>query len=63
MLKTPLFVREKIYLLLADYLYENDLLSNKQWGFQYGKSIVTALLHVTNQRFQLLEQGQEVCAL
>ena len=52
-----------LYLLLADYLYENDLLSNKQWGFQHGKSTVTALLHVTNQWFQLLEEGQEVCAV
>ena len=52
-----------LYLLLADYLYENDLLSNKQWGFQHGKSTVTALFHVTNQWFQLLEEGQEVCAV
>ena len=54
---------ERHLYLLADYLYENDLLSNKQWGFQHGKSTVTALLHVTNQWFQLLEEGQEVCAV
>ena len=52
-----------LHLLLVDYLNETCPLSNKQWGFQHGKSTTTALLYVIDQWFQLLEKGQEVCAV
>ena len=52
-----------LHLLLVDYLNKTCPLSNKQWGFQHGKSTTTALLYVIDQWFQLLERGQEVCAV
>ena len=38
-----------LHLLLVDYLNETCPLSNKQWGFQHGKSTTTALLYVIDQ--------------
>ena len=52
-----------LHLLLVDYLNKTCPLSNKQWEFQHGKSTTTALLYVIDQWFQLLERGQEVCAV
>ena len=53
-----------LHLLLVDYLKETCPLSNKQWGFQQGKSTTTALLHdVIDQWSKLLERGHEVCAV
>ena len=49
--------------LITDHLKEHRPLSNKQWGFQPGKSIVTSLLSVTNEWFQALEKGMEVGAV
>ena len=46
---------------VTNHLNEHHPLSNKQWGFQSGKSTVTALLSVTHDWFQALESGQEVC--
>ena len=45
---------------ITSYLSEANPLSNKQWGFQAGKSTVTALLSVTHEWFKILESGQEV---
>ena len=47
---------------VTKHLNEYHPLSNKQWGFQSGKSTVTALLSVTHDWFQALEAGQEVCS-
>ena len=44
-------------------LNEYHPLSNKQWGFQSGKSTVTVLLSVAHDWFQALEAGQEVCSI
>ena len=52
-----------LHLLLVDYLKETCPLSNKQWGFQQGKSTTAALLHVIDQWSKLLERGHEVCAV
>ena len=49
--------------LITDHLKEHRPLSNKQWGFQPGKSTVTSLLSVTNEWFQALEKGLEVGAV
>ena len=48
---------------VTKHLNEYHPLSNKQWGFQSGKSTVTALLSVTHDWFQALEAGQEVCSI
>ena len=48
---------------ITKHLNEHHPLSNKQWGFQSGKSTVTALLSVTHDWFQTLEAGQEVCSI
>ena len=47
---------------ITNHLNEHHHLSNKQWGFQSGKSTVVALLSVTHDWFQALESGQEVCS-
>ena len=36
---------------------------NMQWGFQSGKSTVSALLYVIHEWFKELEAGNEVCAI
>ena len=48
---------------ITNHLNEYHPLSNKQWGFQSGKSTATALLSVTHDWFQALESGQEVCSI
>ena len=46
-----------------DYLYQNDLICDHQWGFLEGRSTVTALIKCTDDWFRALEQGQDVCAI
>ena len=46
-----------------DHLQHNHPLSAFQWGFLEGRSTVTALLHLTDQWFQALEVGHDVCAV
>ena len=41
---------------VTKHLNECHPLSNKQWGFQSGKSTVTALLSVTHDWFQALDK-------
>ena len=49
---------------IINHLNEYQPLSNKQWGFQSGKSTTTALLLVTHDWFQALEAGQEeMCSI
>ena len=48
---------------ITNHLNEYHPLSNKQWGFQSGKSTTTGLLSVTHDWFQALEAGQEVCSI
>ena len=49
--------------LITDYLSTHHPLANCQWGFQPGKSTVSALLHTTHEWFQLLENGAEIGAI
>ena len=51
------------YLLVNEYLSISCPLSNCQWGFQSGKSTVSALLDTTYTWFQLLEKNEEVGAV
>ena len=46
--------------LIAKYLSEHHPLVNTQWGFQSGKSTVTALLATTHDWFTHLEAGRDV---
>jgi len=36
---------------------------NAQWGFQIEKSTVTALTATTHDQFQMLDSGNDVCAV
>ena len=56
-------LERQFHLYVTKHLNECHPLSNKQWGFQSGKSTVTALLSVTHDWFQALEAGQEVCSI
>ena len=51
------------YFLIREHLLTSSPLSNCQWGFQPGKSTVSALLDTTHSWFQHLEQGEEVGAV
>ena len=51
------------YFLICEHLFNFYPLSNCQWGFQPGKSTVSALLHVTHDWLQYLEKGVEVGAI
>ena len=49
---------------IKEYLSEHSPLANcHPWGFQEGKSTVSAPLHVTNDWFQNLERNHEVGAV
>ena len=52
-----------VYALIMRHLQENHPLSAFQWGFLEGRSTVSALLHITNQWFQALEAGNDICAV
>ena len=52
-----------VHTLVIDHLLRNHPLSTVQWGFLEGRSTVTALLHVTDQWFQALENGYDICAI
>ena len=52
-----------IYMLLMDHLNHSHPLSALQWGFLEGRSTVTALLHLTDQWLQALEEGLDICAV
>jgi len=55
---------ERHFLLyITNHLNECHPLSNKQGGFQSGKSTITALLSVTHDYVQALEAGHEVCSI
>ena len=52
-----------IYGLIMDHLQCCHPLSAFQWGFLERRSTVAALLHVTNQWLQALEERNDVCAV
>ena len=49
--------------LLLQHLKETQPSFASQWGFQCGKSTVTALLETTHNWFEMLENGNEVGAV
>ena len=52
-----------IHVLISEHLTLFHPISNNQWGFQAGKSTVSALLALTYAWFQQLEAGEEICAI
>ncbi len=51
------------YICITKSLSVTNPLSSGQWGFQTGKSTITALLSVAHEWFKALESGQEVCSV
>ena len=49
--------------LLLQHLMETQPSFASQWGFQCGKSTVTALLETTHNWFEMLENGNDVGAM
>ena len=49
--------------IIAEHVEAHRPLSTSQWGFQARKSTVTALLSTTHNILNLLEAGNEVCAI
>ena len=49
-----------IHQYITTSLSVTNPLSNGQWGFQTGRSTITALLSVTHEWFKVLESGQEL---
>ena len=52
-----------IHQVITTHLNETRPLFNKQWGFQPGKSTVTALLAVTHDWLKALESRHNVCSV
>ena len=51
------------YMVSCMNIYPTTKLSDSQWGFRSGRSMVTALLSVTQEWLSALECGQELCAV
>jgi len=49
--------------IIAYHISSTQQFANAQWGFQNGKSTVTALLATTYDWFQMLDSGKDVCAV
>ena len=49
-----------VHYILWEHLVEYAPISDKQWGFQKGKSTTSLLLHTTHDWFTLLNQQMEI---
>ena len=49
-----------VHSILWEHLVEYAPISDKQWGFQKGKSTTSLLLHTTHDWFTLLDQQLEI---
>ena len=56
-------IEHHIHFLITDHLSLYHPISDSQWGFQVGKSTVSALLTSTHEWLQHLETGRDVCAI
>ena len=52
-----------IHKLITDHLDINNPITPEQWGFQSGKSTVSALLDVVHSWSEAIDQGKEICAV
>lgn len=49
-----------ISFIMMDFIEDNHLLSDSQWGFRAGRSTCSALLNITHTRFNILDKGEEL---
>ena len=56
-------IEHHIHFLITEHLSSCHPICESQWGFQVGKSTVSALLATTHDWLQHLEAGQDVCAV
>ena len=56
-------LEKHVHKLLFHHLCESYPISRRQWGFLPGRSAQSALLSVTHDWFQQLENGNEVCCI
>ena len=52
-----------VHTLIMDHLHNHHPLSESQWGFEPGKSTITALLSTTHSWLTTLEEGKEIGAV
>ena len=52
-------LEKHFHLLITDHLSEHHSLLDAQWGFQKGKSTLTALLSATHDWVKHLDQNKE----
>ena len=50
-----------VHSILWEHLVEYAPISDKQWGFQKGKSTTSLLLHTTHGSFTLLDNNWKLC--
>ena len=56
-------LEKHIHALIYSHLNQYHPLSDSQWGFQNGRSTVSALLLTIHHWLQLMESGKDVCAV
>lgn len=49
--------------IVAKQMSRTQQFANAQWGFQIEKSTVTALTATTHDQFQMLDSGNDLCAV
>ena len=49
--------------ILLDHLQSLNFISSNQWGFQEGRSTITAIIKCTDDWLKELEVGRDVCAI
>ena len=56
-------LEKHFFSLITEHLDEHHPLSPAQWGFQKGKSIITALLSATHDWLSQLDQNKDICCV
>ena len=56
-------LKQHVHHIILDHLHIMHPLSNSQWGFQPGKSTVTALLATVDNWLRMLDEGSEIGAV
>ena len=52
-----------VHSIICDHLVENNLMSDRQWGFRAGRSTVSALLSTIDDWQVELDNGNDICAV
>ena len=56
-------LEEHIYSLVLSHLHDHCPISDKQWGFQAGKSTTTALIATVHRWLSYLDRGNDIAAI